>query len=148
MAARALLAVLLMTAAPCLAAESPVPGTLKQFGLLGTWAIECALPASPENEYSSYTVSPSGAATLSYAWGAPYRDIVYEIRTATPVAESRLALHVVGSPGRIVVDLVLLKENDTIRVWSSHTPDGRMRVIDGVITGNGKPSPRFKRCAQ
>jgi hypothetical protein len=148
MAARALLAVLLMTAAPCLADESPVPGTLKQFGLLGTWAIECALPASPQNEYSIYAVSPSGGATLSYARGAPYRDIVYEIRTATPVAESRLALHVVGSPGRIVVDLVLLKENDTIRVWSSHTPGGRMLVIDGVITGNGKPSPRFKRCAQ
>jgi hypothetical protein len=146
MAARALLAVLLMTAGPCLADESPVPGTLKQFGLLGTWAIECALPASPENEYSIYAVSPSGGATLSYARGGPYRDIVYEIRTAAPVAEARLALHVVGSPGRYAVDLVLLKEGDTVRVWSSHTPDGRMLVIDGVITGNGRPSPRFTRC--
>jgi len=146
MAARALLAVLLMTAAPCLADESPVPGTLKQFGLLGTWAIECALPASPENEYSIYAVSPSGGATLSYARGGPYRDIVYEIRTAAPVAEARLALHVLGLPGRYVVDLVLLKEGDTVRVWSSHTPDGRMLVIDGVITGNGRPSPRFTRC--
>jgi hypothetical protein len=124
MAARALLAVLLMTAAPCLADESPVPGTLKQFGLLGTWAIE----------------------TLSYARGGPYRDIVYEIRTAAPVAEARLALHVLGLPGRYAVDLVLLKEGDTVRVWSSHTPDGRMLVIDGVITGNGRPSPRFTRC--
>jgi hypothetical protein len=146
MAARALLAVLLMMAAPCLADESPVPGTLKQFGLLGTWAIECALPASPENEYSIYAVSPSGGATLSYARGGPYRDIVYEIRTATPVAEARLALHVLGLPGRYAVDLVLLKEGDTVRVWSSHTPDGRMLVIDGVITGNGRPSPRFTRC--
>lgn len=148
MVARALLAVLLTTVAPCLADESPVPGTLKQFGLLGTWAIDCARPASPQNEYSIYAASPSGEATLSYARGEPYRDIVYEIRTAAPIAESRLALHVLGLPGRISVDLVLLKENDTIRVWSSHTQAGRMLVLDGVITGNGRPSPRFKRCGQ
>ena len=146
MVARALLAVLLTTVAPCLADESPVPGTLKQFGLLGTWAIECALPASSENEYSIYAVSPSGGATLSYARGGPYRDIVYEIQTATLAASGRLALRVLGLPGRYTVDLVLLKEGDTVRVWSSHTPDGRMLVIDGVITGNGRPSPRFTRC--
>lgn len=148
MIGRALLAVLLTTAAPCSADESPVPGALKQFGLLGTWAIDCAQPASPTNEYSIYAVSPSGEATLAYARGEPYRDIVYQIRTAAPVGESRLALHVLGLPGRISVDLVLRKEGDAIRVWSSHTPDGRMLVIDGVITGNGKQSPRFQRCGK
>jgi hypothetical protein len=149
MVARApLLAVLLLTAAPGVADESPVPGTLQKFGVLGTWAIDCGQPASPENEYSIYAVSPSGEATLAYARGAPYRDIVYQVRTAAPMGDARLALRVLGLPGRFSVDLVLVKEGDTIRVWSSHTPDGRMLVMDGVITGNGKQSPRFKRCGQ
>jgi len=143
-----MLAGVLLTAAPAFADESPVPSTLKEFELLGIWAIDCAQPASPQNEYSIYAASPSGGATLAYARGEPYRDIVYEIRTAARVGEARLALEVLGLPGRISVDLVLLKENDTIRVWSSHTQGGRMLVIDGVITGNGKPSPRFKRCGQ
>ena len=148
MAGRAVLVVLLLAAAPCFADDSPVPGALKEFGLLGTWAIDCAQPASPENEYSVYAVSSSGEPTLTYARGEPYRDIVYEIRTAVRVAATRLALQVLRVPDGLSVDLVLLKESDTVRVWSSHTPDGRMLVIDGVITGNGKQSPRFKRCGQ
>ncbi|HXP77628.1 MAG TPA: hypothetical protein VN823_26075 [Stellaceae bacterium] len=148
MVRRAVLAALLWTAAPCFATESPVPGVLKQFGLLGTWAIDCAQPASADNEYSIYAVSASGEATLSYARGEPYRDIVYAIRTAERAATDRLALQVLHMPERIPVDLVLLKEGDAVRVWSSHTSDGRMLVIDGIITGDGKQSPRFRRCAR
>ncbi len=140
------LAALLLTAAPVLADDSPVSGTLQQFGLLGTWAIDCAHAASADDEYSIYAVSAAGKATLSYTRGEPYRDIVYAIRTAERVAPDRLALQVLHMPDRTPVDLVLLKEGGALRVWSSHTADGRMLVIDGVITGNGKDSPRFKRC--
>jgi hypothetical protein len=148
MGGRMLAAALLLAAAPCAADESLVPGTLEQFGLLGTWAIDCTQPRGPENEYSIYAVSPSGEATLTYVRGEPYRDIVYEIRAAARVADVRLALQVSRMPERILVDLVLLKDSDGVRVWSSHTPDGRMLVLDGVITGNGKQSPRFERCGQ
>ncbi len=142
----ALAVLLLMAAPPLFADESPVPGTLQQFGLLGTWALDCAHAPSPQNEYSIYAVSPSGEATLSYARGSPYRPIVYAIRSAERIADDRLALQVMHISERVLVDLVLRKDGDTIRVWSSHTSDGRMRVIDGVITGNGMDSPRFKRC--
>jgi hypothetical protein len=140
------LAALLLRAAPVLADEGPVPSALRQFGLLGTWAIDCARPASADDEYSVYAVSASGEATLSYRRGEPYRDIVYLIRKAEPVASDRLSLQVLHMPERVAVDLVLLKEAGSLRVWSSHTPDGRMLVMGGVITGNGKDSPRFKRC--
>jgi hypothetical protein len=146
MVGRAVLAALTLTAAPCFADENPVPGALQQFGLLGTWAIDCARPASPANEYSIYAVSASGGATLTYARGEPYRDIVYTIRTAAPVADDRMALQVLRLPEKFSVDLVLRKKGDTVQVWSSHGPDGRMLVIDGVIAGNGSESPRFKRC--
>src|SRR5215468_9570199 len=63
---RVVLAVMLLTAAPCFADEDPVPGILQKFGLLGTWAIDCAQPASAGNEYSVYAVSSSGEATLVY----------------------------------------------------------------------------------
>ena len=145
---RLALAAVLTTAAPCFADENPVPGALEKFGLLGTWAIDCAHPASPANEYAIYSVSSGGTATLAYARGEPYRDIVYEIRRASRVTEARMALRVLGLPGKFPVDLVLLQEGDSVRVWSSHTRDGRMLVIDGIITGDGQPSPRFKRCAQ
>ncbi len=148
MVGRTVLAALLLAAAPCWADESPVPGALEQFGLLGTWAVDCAHPASPSNEYAVYSVLPSGAATLTYPRGAPYRDIIYVIRTAERVAEDRLALRVLRVPEKIPVDLVLLKTGDAIRVWSSHASDGRMLVIDGIIAGNGVASPRFERCAK
>ncbi|HKX11498.1 MAG TPA: hypothetical protein VJN67_25075 [Stellaceae bacterium] len=140
------LAALLLTAAPALADESPVLGTLRQFGLLGTWAMDCAHPASPDNEYSVYAISASGEATLSYGRGEPYRDIVYAIRSAERLAPDRLALQVLHMPDRVPVDLVLRKEMGLLQVWSSHTLDGRMLVTEGVITGNGKASPRFQRC--
>ena len=140
------LAALLLAAAPVLADESSVPSTLRQFGLLGTWAIDCGHAASADDEYSIYAVSASGEATLSYSRGEPYRDIVYLIRTAEQLAPDRLSLQVLHMPERVPVDLVLLKETGSLRVWSSHTPDGRMLVMGGVITGNGKQSPRFKRC--
>jgi len=142
------LAALLLAAAPCLADESPVPGALQQFGLLGTWAIDCGQASGPDNEYSIYAVSAAGEATLTYTRGELYQGIVYVIRTAERVAEDRLALQVLHMPERTPVDLVLRKEGGAVRVWSSHTSDGRMLVIDGVITGNSKESPSFKRCGQ
>jgi hypothetical protein len=148
MAGRAVLAALVLTAAPCFAEENPVPGVLQQFGLLGTWAIDCAQPAGPANEYSIYAVSPSGEATLAYARGEPYRDIIYAIRAAERVTADRLALHVLHLPEKFSVDLVLRKEGATVRVWSSHASDGHMLVIGGVIAGNGAESPRFRRCAR
>lgn len=140
-------ALLLTAAAAALADESPVLGTLRQFGLFGTWAMDCAHPARADNEYSIYAISASGEATLSYSRGGPYRDIVYVIRTAERLAPDRIALQVLHTPERIPVDLVLRKEVGLLQVWSSHTLDGRMLVTGGVITGNGKASPRFQRCA-
>jgi hypothetical protein len=140
------LAALLLAAARALADGSPVPDILRQFGLLGTWAIDCSRAAGPNDEHSIYAISASGEATMSYTRGEPYRDIVYSIRAAERVAPDRLALTVLHMPDRTPVDLVLLKEAGTLRVWSSHTPDGRMLVMGGVITGNGKESPRFRRC--
>jgi len=149
MVGRALaLAALLLAAAPALADNGPVPGALRKFGLLGTWAIDCAQANGPDNEYSIYAVSAAGEATLTYRRGEPYRDIVYVISTAEPMADDRFALQVLHMPERVPVDLVLRKEGGSIRVWSSHTADGRMLVMDGVITGNGMASPRFKRCGQ
>jgi hypothetical protein len=147
MVARAVLAGLLLAAAPCLADESPVPGALDQVGLLGTWAIDCAQPASPTDEYAVYSASSSGAATLAYTRGAPYRDIVYVVESAERRPDDRLALRVSRRTEKIVVDLVLVKTDNTIRVWSSHGLDGRMLVIDGIITGDGAESPSFQRCA-
>jgi len=143
-----MLAALLLAAVPTLADENPVPDTLQQFGVLGTWAIDCAQAASPDDEYSVYSISPSGEATLTYKRGEPYRDIVYAIRSADLVAQDRLALQVLHMPERLPVDLVLRKDGDSVQVWTSNTADGRMLVIDGVITGNGKGSPRFKRCGK
>lgn len=143
----AALAALLLTAALALADESPILGTLRQFGLLGTWAMDCAHPASADDEYSVYAVSAAGEATLSYNRGEPYRNIVYAIRSAERLAPDRLALQVLHMPDRVPIDLVLRKEVGSVQVWSSHTLDGRMLVTEGVITGNGQISPRFQRCA-
>ena len=48
---------------------------------------------------------------------------------------------------RVTLDIVLLKDNDKIRIWSSLFPDGTALVEDGVMTSaTGRETRWMTRC--
>jgi hypothetical protein len=121
-------------ALPALANAQSVQSALKDFGLLGTWAAECKQGPSPANTHATYSVTSAGAAELTNAFGEGYEDSTYNISEAKPLGPDRLSLReVMLSDKNVVLDIVLVKENGKIRVWSSVHTDGTALVQDGMI---------------
>jgi hypothetical protein len=124
---------LLMSSA--FASAQPVQSALREFGLLGTWAAECAQGPSPGNTHATYAITPAGAAQVSNAFGDGYDVSVYSISEAKALGSDRLSLReTMVSDKNVVLDVVLVKENGKVRIWSSTHADGTPLVTDGVIS--------------
>jgi hypothetical protein len=125
----------LLVLVPGLAHAQSAPAAMRDFGLLGTWAGECSQDPSPTNNHATYLVTSAGGLQLKYQSGADFEESVYDILDAKRVAPDKLSLRqVLMSNDRVTLDIVLLKENDKIRIWSSLFPDGTALVEDGVMT--------------
>src|SRR5436190_8830407 len=123
--------VLLVTAAAL--AQSPTT-TVQDFGLVGKWAIECNRPASPADEHALYAITPSGLIWVMSDFGPEYDGMVYYVVRAERVSADKVALRqVLASDETVVLDVVMVKDNERIRVWSSRTADGNTLVRDGLM---------------
>ena len=133
---------------PALANAQSVPSALKEFGLLGTWAAECKEAPGPGNTHATYLVTAVGAGQLSNAFGEGYADSVYDISEAKSLGPDRLSLReVMVSDKNVVLDIVLVKENGKVRVWSSVHTDGTAFVKDGMISAPVNRETRWvSRC--
>jgi hypothetical protein len=133
---------------PALAHSQSAADAMREFGLIGTWAATCAEDASPTNNHATYLVTAAGALQLRYQSGADFEDSVYDIREAKMLAPDRLSLRqILTSNERVILDIVLVKENDKIRIWSSLFPDGTALVEDGVMTAaTGRETRWMARC--
>jgi hypothetical protein len=125
----------LLVLVPGLAHAQSATAAMQDFGLLGTWAGECSEDPSPTNNHAIYLVTSAGGLQLKYQSGADFEESVYDILDAKRVAPDKLSLRqVLMSNDRVTLDIVLLKENDKIRIWSSLFPDGTALVEEGVMT--------------
>jgi hypothetical protein len=133
---------------PVLAHAQSATAAMQEFGLLGTWAGECSQDASPTNNHATYLLTAAGALQLKYQSGADFEESVYDILDAKRVAPDKLSLRqVLMSNERVTLDIVLLKEDDKIRIWSSLFPDGTALVEDGVMTSmTGRETRWMTRC--
>jgi hypothetical protein len=123
-------------------------GALQDFGLLGTWASECAQDASPMNNHATFSSTAAGGAQLRYESGADFEDSIYAISNAKLVEPDKLAMRqvLVGNE-QVTLDIVLLKDNNRIRIWSSAFPDGTPLVEEGVLTSfTGRETRWMTRC--
>jgi hypothetical protein len=143
-----LLCAALVLLSPVLAHSQSATAAMREFGLLGTWAGECAQNPSPTNNRATYLVTSSGGLQLKYQSGADYEDSVYDILDAKRLGPDKLSLRqVLMSNDRVTLDIVLLKENDKIRIWSSLFPDGTALVEDGVMSSmTGRDTRWMARC--
>lgn len=145
---KVLLCVIAFLSLPCAAgAQSAAVRAVQNFGLMGTWAGECKDEASPVNNHATYAVTPDGL-QLKNAFGDGYDDSIYEIVDARSTGPDKLSLRLVlASDEQIVLDVVLMKENGRIRIWSSNTGDGKSLVKEGVIAAPVNRETRWSnRC--
>src|SRR5258705_2972177 len=70
----------------------PAPRALRDFDLLGRWAVECTRPASPMNEHSLFSLTSVGAPWVLNDFGPDYDAMVYRIVDARPVEPDQISL--------------------------------------------------------
>jgi hypothetical protein len=131
-----------------LAQAQSVAGAVENFQLLGVWAVDCSRLPAPRNEHATFSKTTSGDIQVVNDFGWDYDHMVYRIVNAERVGSERLALRQVLTTDRsIVVDVVVWKVNDRIRIWSSRVSNGNTLVVDGVVTStNGHETPWEGRC--
>jgi hypothetical protein len=131
-----------------LAQAQSVTDAVEDFRLIGIWSADCYKPASPRNEHATFSKTARSDIQLVNDFGGSYDNMVYRIVQAARVDGERMSLRqVLSTDRRIVLDTVIWKVNDKIRIWSSHVSDGTTLVKDGVVDStNGHETPWEGRC--
>ena len=128
------------------AGASSLEGTLRDFGLLGTWAPDCAEPPSPLHPHATYSVEPSGQASVIYEPGPRAPRSAYAILSAERSAEDKLLLREDWLRDHSRLEVTLRKFRGKLKVWLSRDADGKLLVKDGVVITTGYVSPWMTRC--
>jgi hypothetical protein len=126
----------------------PLASTVKEFGLLGTWSDDCKAHPSPSNQYASFSVTSRGTVMLRNDFGPDYGEMVYRIVDVRRIGEFRISLRqLLTTDDQIALDIVMLKANDRIRIWSSRGADGSQYVQDGLVpAANNHETAWMGRC--
>jgi hypothetical protein len=130
-----------------------VANTIVEFGLIGTWATDCAQPASSGNFLTVYAIKPSGEVSRTYYDQPDHVYNNYKITDAKRQAPDMLSYEQVwdfeGSPANIAGDRVrvLLNMADgKFQIVSSQGSDGSFFVKDRKFPGTTDESPWQSRC--
>ncbi|HEY7611091.1 MAG TPA: hypothetical protein VIF14_17825 [Alphaproteobacteria bacterium] len=139
-----LLALALAAATP--ARAQTALALFQEMELVGTFAYDCARAAGDNgNVRTIYAGAANGALTLTYEFGPARAPNRYTILTAHQVAPGRVFYLEELSDGRRI-EIVLLKQGNRIRVWSSRMVTGQVLVANGRFASDGRDSPWQTRC--
>jgi hypothetical protein len=133
-------------------AAAPAPTTeqlFNQFGLFGTWAVDCRLEASPGNPRVSITMPSPGLIIQDHDLGKDNALNRYSILSAEKLSETRLSVQVIFQPGREGEErqhLIWAVHDGTLRTLFNQPQDGPVRVKDGVAVTYGIKTPLLKKC--
>ena len=132
-----------------------VADTIAEFGLIGTWATDCAQPASSGNFLTVYAIKPSGEVSRTYYDQPSHIYNNYKITDAKRQAPDMLSYEQVwdfdGSPANIAGDRVrvLLNMADgKFQIVSSQGSDDSFFVKDRKFPGSADESPWQSRCPE
>ena len=130
-----------------------VANTMAEFGVIGTWATDCAQPASTRNYLTIYAIKPSGEVSRTY-YDAPGHVLnIYKITDAKRQARDLLSYEQVwdfaGSPANMAgnrMQVLLNLVDNKYQIVSSQGSDGSFFVKDRKFPGSGDASPWQFRC--
>jgi hypothetical protein len=135
-----------------LAAAAAPPTTadvFRQFGLFGTWAVDCSRPASPQNPYVSDILQDTGAVVEEHHLGPDYAVNHYSVLSATRLSDSQVALAVMFQPGSEAAQrqkLVMRVRDGRRRTLFNQPQGGAVRVENGVALIAGVKTPTLRKC--
>ena len=138
-----------------LAAISPAQAAsprsvMGDFGLLGTWANDCGQPSGEDNFYTIYAGLADGKVRRTY-YNTPDREKSYNdyvVTRAIRLPADQLAYRQEGElDGKAdKIDVILLKDGNRYRIWSSVRDNGEVLVENGKFPNGGAESPWQTRC--
>jgi hypothetical protein len=145
----ALLTVVLALALPAIAhAQSSARDVMGNFGLLGTWATDCSRPSGEDNFYTVYAGQPDGYVRRTY-YNTPDRQTAYNeyiITRAIRLPADQISYRQEGVVEHDKIDVILLKDGNRYKIWSSVRDDGIVLVENGKFPKNGAESPWQAKC--
>jgi hypothetical protein len=116
------------------AAAQSVATMVADFGLIGTWASKCDQSPSAANEHAVFSVTAGDTVQLVNDFGPLYDDMVYRIVHVERLNANQILLRqVLTSDPKVVLDIVIVRDNGKIRIWSSRSSDGTTLVRNGRI---------------
>lgn len=125
---------------PVAAADSD---ELRRFGLIGTWAVNCAQPDSSSNPYVIYAVKDG-----SPIWILQMGDLQarYSVRQLKIIGED--VLDYIDGPDQAgrMHHMQLKKTGARFRSIASTREDGSAVIADGKFVASGAPTAVFENC--
>ena len=143
MAARTLAAGVLLSC-PVVAEDAGIEA-LRQFGLLGTWTIDCTKPVSSANPEQIYAVGEKGP-TRMLRIADKDLDGTFEMRAIHLIGDNRLSYNDRRVGGETNFDVILEKKDG--RVWSASSVqnDGAVMIQDSIFARSTRHTPTFEKC--
>ncbi len=145
----AVVLVLALTTAMPAAQAASIDALFQQFGLFGTWALDCGYAASPANPHVTITTPSAGLVLENHDLGPDYTVNHYSIMSAERLSDERLAVEVIFQPGSANEErqkLVFLIRKGTRRTMFNQPAGGEARVKDGVVLAHGSKTPVLNKC--
>lgn len=132
-------------AAPAFASDADV---LKQFGILGTLAVNCGEPVSQENPYLVFAVDAAGQATRTLRTGGTAIDATLKMRNLRLVRDDLLEYDETGRSSELKTSIAKLygKYRGWNTVRTSGPESGTVLVENGISKATGKPTVAFTFC--
>lgn len=135
-------------ALPALAHADTPRDVLRDFGMLGTWATDCSRPSGEDNFYTVYAGTTDGNVRRTY-YNTPDREKAYNeysITRAIRLPADQLSYRQEGSVDHDKIDVILLKDGNKYKIWSSVRDDGAVLVDKGKFPKSGDESPWQVKC--
>ena len=140
---------LVLSTGPAWADVPSVADLFQQFGLVGTWAVDCAAAPSPGNPHVTDVVQ-NGAVFERQDLGPDTEVNLYRIVAAARMSATRLSVQVIFRPGGEGEErqaLVLSVHNGTRRTLRNQPAGEPLRVKNGVAVGFGVRTPVLRKCS-
>jgi hypothetical protein len=143
----ACLAIGLSVAASTPALAEPAAQVAGEWGLLGTWALDCTLPPDRDRGARiSYRIVDGGRLILARDFGDA--SDISDIPDARLEPDGSLRLTVTFPAIRQTRIYTLAKDSDgNIRAMSNRDSKGRYSIRAGRFSATGQPTPKQARCA-
>jgi hypothetical protein len=135
-----------LAALPHLAVAQTMAERASQWGLVGTWSLDCSKPASSSNGYLTYVIRRTGQVTHERDFGD--RQDVNEVQQINSGAGGALEL-VVNFPqlSQTRKYTLIMGPDGRTRAMANSRVDGTEQTIkDGKFTYNGTDTPWQIRC--